>query len=114
MYLFKQNDELTLPREELQLLKENTFLKKEAEDSELPLYEDIKHLLPEPVWENHESHIACYNKAWELAFGNLQKANGEAGFVSNYIDTAFNGCIFMWDTSFILMFGKYADKIFKF
>ena len=48
------------------------------------------------------------------AFGNLRKAKAEAGFVSNFIDTAFNGNLFMWDSTFIVMFGKYASRIFDF
>ena len=34
--------------------------------------------------------------------------------MSNFIDTAFNDCLFMWDSAFILMFGKYANRIFNF
>jgi hypothetical protein len=27
--------------------------------------------------------------------------------VSNFIDTAFNNCLFMWDSAFILLFARY-------
>ncbi len=93
---------------------ENSFINRDREVSELPVYENIKDKLPKPVWENHEDSILCYYKAWEIAFGNLKKATEENGFVSNFIDTAFNNNIFMWDSSFIMMFGKYAKKIFNF
>lgn len=85
-----------------------------AEDEPLPEYEKIKDRLPVPFWENHGTVTDCYYKAWEIAFGNLRQPTEENGFVSNYIDTAFNGCLFMWDSSFITMFGKYANHIFNF
>lgn len=94
--------------------EKNTFIGKEPTEGALPKYAEIKHRLPRPVWEGHEDVLRCYDKAWELAFGNLQKANREAGFVSDYIDTAFNGFLFMWDSAFILQFTKYANHIFDF
>jgi hypothetical protein len=74
-------------------VEKNTFIGAEPEKAELPKYQDIKTMLPRPFWKGHDDYIACYDKTWELAFKNLRKANykGEAGFVSNFIDTAFNG-----------------------
>ncbi len=96
------------------LVEENTFLKMERMETPLPKFEDIRDKLPQPIWEGHDSYIDCYYRAWELAFSNLCTPREGTGFVSNFIDTAFNGCIFMWDSSFILMFGKYGDRLFKF
>ncbi len=90
----------------------NSFKMMEKEKKELPLYEDVKADLPKPFWEGHESVIETYNKSWEIAFGNLKKC-GE-GFVSNYIDTAFNDYIFLWDSAFMTLFGRYADHVFSF
>ena len=95
-------------------VSKNVFLKMDAETTPLPTYDNVKDLLPKPFWEGHDDAIACYNYAWQTAFKNLRTADDTNRFVSNYIDTAFNGCIFMWDSSFIVMFGKYADKIFSF
>ena len=106
------NEEITYARNDL--VEENTFLKMEAEKTPLPTFEDNKDKLPVPVWDNHDDYLNCYWRVWELAFGNLGTPKEGTGFVSNFIDTAFNGCIFMWDSSFILMFGKYADRLFKF
>lgn len=80
----------------------------------LPTYDSAAELLPEPVWEGREDVVRAYRKAWQLAFGNLRKARAEAGFVSDFIDTAFNGFLFMWDSSFIVMFGKYGAAAFDF
>ena len=110
--LFKVNDNLFYVKNPQ--VNNNIFLKIEPQDSELPEYDKIADKLPRPIWDGHEDAIACYNKVWKIAFGNLRKANKEAGFVSNFIDTAFNGYLFMWDSSFILMFAKYGSGIFNF
>ncbi len=94
--------------------KENVFLSMTPENTPLPTWETEKDRLPRPVWDGHDDALRCYDKTWKLAFGNLCKPISGAGFVSNFIDTAFNGCIFMWDSSFILMFGKYGARSFDF
>lgn len=112
MMFFKQNNELTITKQAL--VDENSFHSMVPENKELPIFDNVRNSLPNPIWENHEEYLNCYWKAWELAFRNLRKPIEGTGFVSNFIDTAFNGCLFMWDSAFILMFGKYADRIFKF
>lgn len=112
MYKFRQNAEITIT--ESPLVSENTFLNKPVEDSPLPLFKDNRDKLPSPIWEGHQAHIDTYYKAWELAFKNLKKPVEGTNFVSNFIDAAFNNHIFMWDSCFMLMFGKYADRIFPF
>ncbi len=109
---FKQNNEITYDDKEL--MEENSFVGAEVEKTTIPLFDDIKNELPQPVWDGHDDYIACYRKAWQIAFSNLSTPEEGTGFVTNYIDAAFNGCIFMWDSPFMLMFGKYADRIFKF
>lgn len=112
MISIKGNQEMTyVPNK---YVEENTFIGKEPEIIELPEYENIKHLLPKPVWEGHNDEIECYYRAWEIAFSNICNPTEGSGFVSPFIDTAFNGCLFMWDSSFILMFTKYASHIFNF
>ncbi len=111
---FKQNAEFT--HEENPLVDENVFIKRKEcpEDSPVPTFDEARDRLPVPHWDGHEDYVNCYWKAWEIGFKNVLKIVPNTGFVSNFIDTAFNGCIFMWDSSFMLMFGKYADRIFKF
>ena len=94
--------------------EKNKFLSMPAETAALPKYEEISHLLPVPVWSGRDDVIECYDYAWRTAFGNLKEANADSKFVSNFIDTAFNGYLFMWDSSFIVMFGKYGDRAFNF
>ena len=88
-YTFKVNGNLFYiddPR-----VEKNTFINQAPQTDALPLYNDIKDKLARPVWDGHDDAVGCYYKTWELAFGNLRKANPETGHVSNFIDTAFNG-----------------------
>ncbi len=112
MKLFQVNDNLCyVPDPHVQ---KNAYLTLPTETGELPPYEDIKDKLPIPVWTGRTDVLDCYYKTWSIAWKNLRRANAEAGFVSNFIDTAFNGYLFMWDSSFIVMFGKYASRYFDF
>ncbi len=112
MKLFQINDGLAYVPEPY--VKKNSFIGQEPDAAPLPVYDEIRDLLPKPVWEGHPDALACYDYAWKIAFRNLRKADKKAGFVSDFIDTAFNGYLFMWDSSFIMMFGKYASRIFDF
>lgn len=96
------------------LVDENPFISMKPEKKELPVFKESKHLLPKPFWDNHESVLECYQKTWEIAFSNLRQPTEENGFISNYIDTAFNDCLFMWDSAFILLFAKYGSRAFNF
>lgn len=95
-------------------VKKNVYLTMPAEDKPIPEYESVKDKLPVPVWAGHQSAIDCYYATWRMGWKNLRKPNKDAGFVSNFIDTAFNDYLFMWDSSFIVMFGKYASRYFDF
>lgn len=92
----------------------NHFINLPPEDAPLPKYEEICGKLPAPVWSGREDVIACYDYAWKTAFGNLRRPEPGTGFVTNFIDTAFNGNFFMWDTAFISMYGRYAARFFNF
>ena len=96
------------------LVEKNVFLKKAPNTIKPPSFESIRAKLPEPVWANRKDVIACYWKAWELAFLNLHGVTSENHFISPYIDPAFNKHIFMWDTSFMVLFGRYGYNAFNF
>jgi len=96
------------------LVEQNIFIKKDPNKSQPPLFEEAKAKLPEPIWPNRPDVIKCYWKAWEIAFSNIHGVTKENGFVSPYIDPAFNGHIFMWDTSFMVLFGRYGHHVFDF
>jgi glycogen debranching enzyme len=96
------------------LVDENSFLCMARDSSPLPHFDAARDLLPKPIWKGHDSTMDCYWRAWELAFGNLRSPSKESGFVSPFIDSAFNGCLFMWDSAFAVMFGRYGARAFDF
>ena len=94
--------------------KQNGFLTMPPESAPLPVFGQSQPLLPQPHWDARPDVIRAYWKAWELGFSHLRAPTSANGFVSNYIDTAFNDHLFMWDSSFILCFGKYGRRVFTF
>lgn len=95
-------------------VSENSFISALPEQKELPTFSKVRSSLPDPFWEGHSTAVNCYWRAWELAFGNLQQPTRENDFVSNYCDTAFNGNLFMWDSTFITFYGLYARGVFNY
>ncbi len=111
-HLYQMNDDLSYVYQPL--VEENQFLTMEKDTEPLPTYQESKDRLPSLIWDGRPSTVACFDKAWEIAFQNLRTPQPQDGMVSNYIDTAFNGFLFMWDSSFITMFGKYGSQVFDF
>ncbi len=95
-------------------VEENRFLSLLPAYTELPSFGRARETLPDLFWTDHTAVIACYWRAWELAFSNLKQPTLENDFVANYCDTAFNGNLFMWDSSFITCFGVYGRRAFNF
>lgn len=97
------------------LVAENEFRHARPQQIELPLsYEKARQVLPVPIWDGHTKELEMYWKAWEIAVRNVRNPQAGSGFVQPYIDTAYNGNIFMWDSAFILMFARYGDRFFPF
>lgn len=95
-------------------VKENAFIGQPPRSVTIPSYADVKDQLPQPIWEGHEDAIRCYDKAWQIAFENIHNPGENSGMISPYMDAAFNDHLFMWDSCFMLMFGRYAAKLFPF
>ena len=93
--------------EENPYVEKNTFLSQEVNLAPTYRYEDVKGRLPLPVWDGHEDTIACYEHVARVAFDNFKTPSPESGLISPFIDTAFNGNLFMWDSAFNVMYGKY-------
>lgn len=80
-----------------------------------PTFSGDRARLPQPCWIGHDDAIAAYWKVWELAFNRkLRKATPENRFVSDFNATAFNDATFMWDSSFIALFGLYGRRVWHF
>ncbi|MDF2958455.1 MAG: alpha,alpha-trehalase [Paenibacillus sp.] len=85
------------------------FQKKSYEDGPLPTFQEVKNQLPQPIFEQRPDYLDCYWHTWEIAYRNLHIPTKESGFVSNFIDAAFNNDVFLWDTAFITMFCNLAN-----
>lgn len=96
------------------LVKQNIFIQSAPNENQPATFENSKKNLPQPSWPKRQDVINCYWRAWELAFSNVHGVTTENGFISPYIDPAFNGHIFMWDTSFMVLFGRYGHRAFNF
>jgi len=74
----------------------------------LPKYAETKGKLPSPIYDEQPLYVEMYWKCWEIAFKNFHEPAPKSGFVSQFIDAAFNQNIFLWDTCFLTMFCNYA------
>ena len=96
------------------MVTENEYRVAKPEVIEPKSFEEARQILPSPIWDGHGKEMEMYWRAWEIAVGNIRKPQSGSGFVSSYLDTAYNGNIFMWDSSFILMFARYGTRFFPF
>ena len=90
----------------------NVFHSRTYTPTPLPTYSTAKPELPQPIVDDHPEWVRLYWKAWELAFEHLKQPDPGSGFVSNFIDPAFNANTFQWDTCFMLQYAHYAEPVF--
>ena len=95
-------------------VKKNTFLGAEPSLAPTPDFASNEGKLPLPIWEGHEDTVACYRHVAQTAFGNFKPPVAESGLISPFIDTAFNGNLFMWDSAFNVMYGRYFSRVADF
>ena len=93
---------------------ENEYRTARPERIEPLPFEQAREILPAPVWEGHDREIEMYWHAWRIAVGNIRQPQEGSGFVSPYLDIAYNGNIFMWDMSFMMMYARYGYRYFPF
>lgn len=86
----------------------NPYLVSEYKPSAIPDY--AKAVLPQLIADDHPDWVAMYDYAWQKGFQNLRQPEVASGFVANFIDTAFNTNTFLWDSCFMMMFGRYARQ----
>ena len=77
----------------------------------LPRFAEIRGCLPAPILAERPAWVAMYWTAWELAFRNFHLPARGTGFVSPFIDPAFNRNIYLWDTCFMSMFCNLAHPL---
>lgn len=87
------------------------FSKKTYEPHSIPKFDDTKDLLPEVIYEENPLWVETYWAAWKMAFKNFQAPVDGSGFVSQFLDCAFNANLFLWDTAFQTMFLNVAHPL---
>ncbi len=90
----------------------NAFLRDTYVRNPVPYFYEDKQHLPQPLWQGHDSVIRLYYYAWEVAFGNFIRPNRESKFIADFVETAFNSHLFMWDSAFITIFCQYGHRLF--
>jgi hypothetical protein len=88
------------------------FTKTKYTPEPLPTFAANRNKLPVPIIDGKPEYLDMYWKCWELAFQHLRQPQADSGFVSNYLDEAFNPNIFQWDTIFMVMFARYGHHVF--
>lgn len=79
-----------------------------------PTFEEARSALPSPFWAGHDLEIAAYWKVWSLMFPkNIRRATARNRFVSHFAATAFNDDVYLWDSAFISLFGRYARRVWN-
>jgi hypothetical protein len=87
------------------------FSKKRYTPAPLPKWQSTRGQLPAPIYDSRPDWISMYWKSWELAFRNFHEPAPGSGYVSQFIDAAFNANIFLWDSCFMTMFCNFAQPL---
>jgi hypothetical protein len=90
----------------------NSFRSEERTEEVKEVINDPIALLPKPFLLNSDDAIDAYNAAWKIAVKNYHFPSKSESLGYPYIDTAFNDCIFLWDSAFISLFGIYGRNAF--
>lgn len=68
-------------------------------------------MIPKPVFEAEPGYVELYWKAWELAYDHVKYQDGLVQPL--YMDEGlWDDTIWIWDSEFMVMFCKYAPKLF--
>ncbi len=87
------------------------FGKSHYDPHPLPQFVETKEFLPHPIYDENPLWVETYLKTWDLAFKNFHEPAEGSGFVSQFLDAAFNANIFFWDTAFMTMFLNVAHPL---
>ena len=73
--------------------------------------EELQAALPQPVLPQRPELVELYWAAWKLAARMVRHGTPENNFSPAYVDAAFGGNIFQWDTCFIAAFARYSREL---
>jgi len=92
------------------LVEQNPFRQILPIDQQIPFFATDKSELPQPVMPAYPEWVDLYWHAWEIAWSHIRKPGVSSGLPSSYVDSMFNGHLFMWDTAMISRFTVYARR----
>ncbi|CAA9285831.1 MAG: GH63 / GH37 / GH78 [uncultured Chloroflexia bacterium] len=72
--------------------------------------DELEKRLPYPILPNRPELVELYWRCWELAARMIRHGTPDNGFAPTYMDAAFGGNIFQWDTCFIAAFARYTRE----
>jgi glycogen debranching enzyme len=75
-----------------------------------PDWDAARPALPALVWDGHADVEAAFTRAWELAWDHLREPV-PGPFAAPFLDSAFNGNVFLWDAAFAQRFMVYARRV---
>ena len=87
------------------------FARRHYSPAPSPKFASTRDQLPAPIYGENTNWVALYWKSWKLAFRNFHEPAPASGFVSQFIDAAFDQNIFQWDTCFLTMFCNTAHPL---
>ncbi len=73
--------------------------------------EELQARLPQPYLPARPELTALYWRSWELGARMVRHGTAANGFSPTYVDAAFGGNIFQWDTCFIAAFARYSREL---
>jgi glycogen debranching enzyme len=73
--------------------------------------DELRAQLPRPLLPARPGWERLYWRAWELGARMVRHGTAANGFASLYVDAAFGGNIFQWDTCLIAAFARYSDEL---
>ena len=78
----------------------------------VPDWAAVEGRLPELVWEGHPEAEDAWMLGWRLYWDHLRPP--EPGpFAGTYLDSAFNGAVFLWDAAFAQRFALYGRRVLE-
>lgn len=93
------------------VVKANTLRTKSRDISPITEYKDCKRQLP-ALEGLSRSSCSCWDFCWKGMLDHRIEATEENGFLSEAVDTVFNGSVFLWDTVMTLQYAKYGSNAF--
>lgn len=96
------------------LTARNPFLTLRPAASDIIGFSRARELLPEPVLPGWDGWTEMYWRAWELIWPRLRRPRYKSGCVANYLGSAADDRLDMWESAFGVQFGLYGRRAFNF